>query len=143
MSVVAGPTSDLAARYGEGVQTEVGPVTLRRAGEVVDSETTLAAVGPHVVGVTTVLPDLGAQFTTTYVGAEHVATVAVDLRLGAGPDAATAMRELPRELVPTTHARLHCLLDHARQVMNALWRAERVRWSVDVSDAALERADSI
>jgi hypothetical protein len=125
------------------VQTEVGPVTLRRAGEVVDSETTLAAVGPHVVVVTTVLPDRGEQFTTTYVGAEDAATVAVDLRLGARPEATSAVRELPRELVPTTHARLHCLLDHARQVMNALWRAERVRWTVEVSDPALESADSI
>jgi hypothetical protein len=125
------------------VQSEVGPVTIRRSGEVVVSETTLAAIGPHVVVVTTALPDLGTQITTTYVGADDADTIAIDLCLPGTRRATVAPRTIRRESVPVTHARRQCLLDHARHVMNQLRVHDRAVWTVDVSDAALDGAGSV
>ena len=125
------------------MQSDVGAVTVRKAGEPVESETTVASLGPHVVVLTTVVPDRALQVTTTYVGAEDAETIAVDLVLGVRPDAASRARTIPRESVPVTHARAHCLLDHARQVMNALHAREARGWTIDVSDEALERAAAL
>ena len=125
------------------MQSEVGPVVLRRDGAVVDSETTLTAVGPHVVVVSTAIPPLGTQITTTYVGSDDLETVAVDLCLGVRPSAHSDVRWISRDLVPVTHDRAQCLLDHAREALNALRARHRGHWTVDVSDEAVDRAGTI
>ena len=125
------------------MRTAVGPVTVSRAGKPMDSETTACAAGPNVVVVTTAVPDLGVVVTTTYVGADDADTIAVDLSLRPRPAARNEPRSIPRDSVPVTHARDQCLLDHARQVMNALRTHDREHYTVDVSDEALEQAAAL
>ena len=125
------------------MRTAVGPVTLRRSGELVESETTVTPVGPNVVVLSTAVPDLGLTVTTTYSGAADAATIAVDLIQGQRGSVRHEPREIPRETVPVTHAREHCLLDHAQQVMNATNRHDGGRHTVHVSDDALERASAL
>ncbi len=125
------------------MRTVVGPVTVQAAGEAIQSETTLGAIGPNVVVVSTALPDLAVTMTTAYTGAEDVETIAVDLLLGPRPEAAHASRVLPRDSVPVTHAREQCLLDHASQLMTALRARDGRPYAVDVSDAAVELAAGI
>jgi hypothetical protein len=125
------------------VRTAVEPVTVSRAGELIESETTASAVGPNVVVVSTAVPALGVIVRTTYVGARDADTVAVDLTLGPRPRALNEPRLIPPDSVPVTHAREQCLLDHARQVMNALRAHDGHRYAVHVSDDAVERAASL
>lgn len=125
------------------MRSDAGPITIRRAGAVVESETTVVALGPHVVVLTTAVPAIATQITTTYVGARDVDTTAVDLMLAARPDATSRVRVIPRESVPVTHDRGQCLLDHARQVMIAVHARESGGWTIDVSDQALERAAAV
>ncbi|MDQ3740346.1 MAG: hypothetical protein M3389_05300 [Actinomycetota bacterium] len=93
--------------------------------------------------LSTAVPDVGLTVRTTYVGSDDVATVAVDLVLGVRPRASNRPRRLPRGSVPVTHAREQCLLDHGRQLLNALNDACGSRWTVDVSDAALQQAAAV
>ena len=125
------------------MRSDVSPITIRRAGAVVESETTVVALGPHVVVLTTAVPAMATQITTTYVGAQDVDTTAVDLTLAVRPDATSRVRVIPRESVPVTHARAQCLLDHACQVMLALHTCESGGWTIDVSDQALDGAAAV
>lgn len=125
------------------MRTVVEPVTVSRAGSPIDSETTVCPAGPNVFVVTTAIPDLGVLVTTTYVGADDADTVAVDLTLAPRPAARNEARSIPRDSVPVTYAHDRCLLDHARQVMNALRMHDREHYAVDVSDEALEQAAAL
>ena len=125
------------------MRTVVEPITVTRSGRAIDTETTASAVGPYVVVVSTAVPGLGVQVTTTYVGADDAETIAVGLVLGPRPAASNEPRSIPRESVPVTHAREQCLLDHARQLMNALRSHDREHYGVDVSDDALARTATI
>ncbi|HEV2785122.1 MAG TPA: hypothetical protein VGV67_01935 [Solirubrobacteraceae bacterium] len=125
------------------MRTAVQEVALRRDDALVQSETTVAAPHPHVLVLSTAVPDIGLTVITTYTGADDVATVAVDLVLGVRPRASNLPRRLRRESVPVTHAREQCLLDHARQVLEVLNASGASRWTIDVSDDAVAQASSV
>jgi hypothetical protein len=95
-------------------------VTLRRATTVVDSATTMSLPHPHVVVISTSVPDAPLTVTTTFVGADDVATSIIDLRLGVRPTAKNSVDLVARETLPVTHAREQCLLDHASRLLEAL-----------------------
>ena len=118
-------------------------MAIRTRTTAIGSETTVHALDPHVVVFTTVVPALGVLIKTTYVGADDVATTAVDLVLGVRPSASAETRTVPRETVPVTHDRQCCLLDHGRQVMNTLRAPLGEPCSVDVPEAALARAAAL
>ncbi len=98
---------------------------------------------PHVVVISTSVPEVPLTVTTTFVGADDVATSIIDLRLGVRPTAKNSIDLVARETLPVTHAREQCLLDHARRLLEALNAENADLWTVDVSDAALEQAASI
>ncbi|HEX8086566.1 MAG TPA: hypothetical protein VF529_19925 [Solirubrobacteraceae bacterium] len=115
-------------------------MTLRRGQEVIGSETTIRTAGPNTVVLATALPERGVTISTTYVGADDVGTVAVDLVLAPRPEASNRARQVERDEVPVTHARDRCLLDHAHQLVIALRELDGIDYKVDVSDPALEQA---
>jgi len=123
------------------MRTLIAGVELRVAGRPLACETTVEAAGPYVLVLTTSLPDEPLIVMTTYVGADDVDTVAVELLLGERRVAHNQPRRLPRDAVPVTHARDRCVLDHLAQVQSALAERRHEPVSVDVPDAALTAAE--
>ena len=126
-----------------GVRTTLGPVTVRHAGELIESETTAVRAGPNVVVLSTAVPALGVLVTTAYVGADDVDTIAVDLVLVARPHATNRTRVIPRDTLPVTHARERCLIDHLDRVREALAEGGAPSARIDTGDAALDHVASV
>jgi len=112
-------------------------IELTTDGARVASETTRAAVGPHVLVLTTTVPTAALTVITTYTGADDVDTRVTDLALARRPRATAGTRLVPRAELPVTHARDRCLLDHLAQVRTALAELCDLSARVDVRDAAL------
>lgn len=132
-----------SARLGAGAHGSVEmvrtvlPVTVSIDGVGTRAETTVAALGATVVVISTALPALAEQHTTTYVGACGAPTTAVTLLQGPqGPRSCT--RVLEDAVLPVTHARDRLLLDHAGEVQAALERCTGGVVAIDVAPAALE-----
>jgi len=110
-----------------------GRITLRIAGEPATSETILTAIAPHVLVLTTTLPDHAVTVTSTYTGHPATGTHATHLELAPGLERLHT-RDHDHDSVPVTHARERCLLDHAA-VLHEFTAAH-----VDVDDVALAHA---
>lgn len=128
-----------SARRGtvEAMLTVLEPIRVQLDGRATPSETTLRQTAPHVVVLTTALPDVPLTVVTTYVGADDVDTTAVDLVLARRPTAERDTRTMPRDAIPVTHARDRCLLDHLGQVHAALERVQPLAVTIDIADQAL------
>ncbi len=122
------------------MRTVLQPITVTIDGRATPSETTLAHTAPHIVALTTALPDIPLTVISTFIGAPDVDTTIVDLELGMRPDATTQSRVVPRDEVPVTHAYDRCLLEHAAVVQAALAKATSVLATVDISKIALANA---
>lgn len=100
------------------------------AGQLSASETIVTELAPHVLAITTTLPDHATTLTSTYTGHPAIRTHAVHLELAPGHEHLHT-GEHDNDSLPVTHARERCLLDHAA-ALQALTGA-----LVDVDDSAL------
>lgn len=94
------------------------------------SETIAATLAPHVLVLTTTLPDRATTLTSTYVGHPSTATHATHLELGPGIEQLHT-RDHDHDSIPVTHALDRCLLDHAFMLQ------ELAGAQVDVTDTAM------
>jgi hypothetical protein len=115
-------------------------ISLTLAGELVDSETTLATVSAYVVVLASVVPRLAVTLTSTYLGQIDGDTAASHLRLL--PDAALPLTSshaspLSQHVLPgaqpgSTHLRL-CLLDHVAELQQLLGDLTRGVVAIDIA----------
>lgn len=116
-------------------------VTVTIASRPAHSSTTVSAVGAYVVVVATALPDHGVTLTSAYLAEPRGDIAAAHLLVAAGPLSAPQHRLLPGAQAGQTHARM-CLLDHAAQLQGALHVHTDEVVAIEVSPAALSRADA-
>jgi hypothetical protein len=121
------------------MQVAVHDVMVSLDGEVAWSETTVTAAGPWALTLVTVVPELGVRFISSYVGGERVATGATHALTHPG-GGELAQREHAREVLPVTHARERCLLDHGAELQRSLMALTGARVAVDVPPVALALA---
>lgn len=110
------------------------PITL--AGQPQASETLAATVGAYVVVLATTLPDYGVTVTSTYLGYPGADTQATHLLLAPGRGAGTRTDVRSEHSIPVTHARRHCLTDHAA-VLLAHLRDLGHEPGIEITDAAI------
>jgi hypothetical protein len=117
-------------------------ISLSLAGELVDSETTLATVSGYVVVLASVVPRLAVTLTSTYLGQIDGDTAASHLRLL--PDAALlptasplSQRVLPGAQPGSTHLRL-CLLDHVAELQQLLADLTRDVVAIDIAASTFD-----
>jgi hypothetical protein len=118
----------------------LAPITIAIDAEPTPSETTMRPAGPHVVKLTTALPELPLTVTTAYVGADDVPTTAITFTLGRRPAAQRTIRTLAHDEVPVTHALDRCVLDHLTQVRPALDALTERTATIEADDAVLDTA---
>lgn len=94
------------------------------------SETIAAPLAPHVLVLTTTLPDRATTLTSTYVGHPATETRATHLELAPGREQLHT-RDHDHDSIPVTHALDRCLLDHAFMLQ------ELTGAQVDVDDTAV------
>src|SRR3954452_15458100 len=92
---------------------------VRLDGEAAWSETTATSAGPWALTLITVVPEVGVRFISTYVGGERSATGATHALTHPG-GGELVQHEHSRDVLPVTHARARCLLDHAAELQHAL-----------------------
>jgi len=118
----ASPSQLRASFSGVSVRHTIS-VEVRIEGRAVESETTCMWAGPHVLVLTTALPDpeLAIEVSSTFVGHEGVPTCSVHLTLGpsaAAPVISTARHE-HGNLDPKINSR-RCVYEHWQVVLEYL-----------------------
>lgn len=100
-----------------------------------DAETHTAPAGAYVVVLSTVLPTVGVELHSTYVGHGAAPTHATRLMLSPGVARTVTVQASPGAL-PVLAGRRSCLLDHAQQLTQLLAELEYPA-GVNVTDEAL------
>ena len=128
-NLVSAPSASPAGDSVPGMPALDG-ITLTLDGHQAPSETIVVAPAPHVLVLTTTLPEPAVTLTSTYVGHPLAGTHATHLELAIGR-ARLHTRDHDPDSIPVTHARDRCLLDHAAMLQ------ELTGALVDVDDVAL------
>lgn len=126
-------TASAAKRGSVALMPALDGITLTIDGQPVASQTILTAIAPHVIVLTTTLPDQAVTLTSTYTGHPATGTHATHLELAPGLERLHT-RDHDHDSLPGTHARERCLLDHAATLH------EFTAAHVDVADVALQLA---
>ena len=113
-------------------------ISVIHAGRRLDSETTLARLGPYTVELASVVSGVDVELHSVYLGHPGIDTHAVHLELRRGGAARAVAHQHSHAALPVIYAHERLMLDHAARLRDLVADVGGQHTAVEFGDVAVD-----